>query len=92
MNDKQAQVMDIAQEECAELIQAISKVRRFGIDNVYDNKSNREQLIEEIGDVYAMIQLLESVFDIDKVKVTYRVSTKFDKLKKYSSIFGENNA
>jgi hypothetical protein len=43
MNDKQKEVMLIAQEECAEVIQAISKVFRFGMDDVHPttNKSNR---------------------------------------------------
>lgn len=38
------EVMDILQEECAEVIQAVSKIRRFGIDNHKPGKSktNRE--------------------------------------------------
>ena len=33
MNKTTSEVMDILQEECAEVIQAVSKIRRFGIDN-----------------------------------------------------------
>lgn len=45
-------------EECAELIQAISKQKR--------NKSseNKEHLTEEIADVLICIKLLQSIYDI----------------------------
>jgi NTP pyrophosphatase (non-canonical NTP hydrolase) len=33
MNSQQQEILDILQEEAAEVIQAISKVRRFGIQN-----------------------------------------------------------
>ena len=33
INDKQREVMLIAQEECAEVVQAISKCFRFGFDS-----------------------------------------------------------
>ena len=33
MNSDVKEVMDILQEECAEVIQAVSKISRFGIDN-----------------------------------------------------------
>ena len=38
MNEQLKEVMDIAQEECAEVIQAISKISRFGIDNLKPGK------------------------------------------------------
>ena len=45
MNEKTKEVMDILQEECAEVIQAVSKISRFGIDNYKPGKpkTNREQ-------------------------------------------------
>jgi NTP pyrophosphatase (non-canonical NTP hydrolase) len=51
MNDKETEIILIAQEECAEVIQAISKVNRFGIDGIHNGKSNRDHLEEEIGDL-----------------------------------------
>ena len=49
---KVEEILDILQEECAEVIQAISKCRRFGIENVYkDGGTQREHLVQELGDV-----------------------------------------
>lgn len=35
MNDKQREILVITQEECAEVIQEISKIFRFGIDELH---------------------------------------------------------
>ena len=50
----------IAMEECSELIQAISKCKRYGgfIDN------HRDNLIEEIADVLIIINELQLIYDI----------------------------
>lgn len=54
------QLFDLLQEECAEVIQAISKKRRFGID--YFSKSRqmtvREHLKEEIEQVQWLLKRL----------------------------------
>ena len=34
MDSQTKEVMDILQEECAEVIQAVSKISRFGLDNL----------------------------------------------------------
>ena len=55
------EILDILQEECAEVIQAISKVRRFGIDNTYkDGGTQREHLVQELGDVTLLVELLHA--------------------------------
>jgi len=63
MNSDVKEVMDILQEECAEVIQAVSKINRFGIDNFKPGKAktNREHLEEELGDMIAMICILEKM-------------------------------
>jgi hypothetical protein len=38
-------------EEAAELVQAASKANRFGLEDRYENKSNRERLLEEMHDL-----------------------------------------
>ena len=60
MNKKYEEILRITQEECAEVIQAISKISRFGIDNLKPGKpkTNREHLEEELGDLLAMIDIL----------------------------------
>jgi len=53
--------LNLLQEECAELIQAVSKIRRFGIDavNPVDNVPNRDNLIQEMQDVMVFIRAVE---------------------------------
>ena len=54
------EIMDILQEECAEVIQAISKIRRSGIDTIgpYSKNTNRDELEIELGDLTEMVVLL----------------------------------
>ena len=89
MNDKQKEVMLIAQEECAEVIQAISKVFRFGMDDVHPttNKSNRDSLEEEVGDLLCMIELLQQYGIVNAKNVLNANVSKRNKLKKWSNIF-----
>ena len=88
MDEQNNEVMDILQEECAEVIQAVSKVRRFGIDNAKPNTSytNREHLEEEIGDLLAMVDIL-LVNDMVNWGNLHRAKrAKIEKLKKWSNI------
>ena len=55
---KVQEIMDILQEECGELTQAISKCFRFGKDSEWNGVSNSNRLESEIGDVLAMIDVL----------------------------------
>lgn len=89
MNKTQQDILDILQEECAELIQMVSKCRRFGIDehHLKSNIPNRDRLTEEIGDVLAMINLCISYNIVNKSAVTSAQENKINKLKKWSTIF-----
>lgn len=57
--------LTIATEECAELIQAITKIKRYGFHDEYE-----ENLHEEVADVLICITelLCLGYLDIDKVK------------------------
>jgi NTP pyrophosphatase (non-canonical NTP hydrolase) len=88
MDNNVNEILLIMQEECAEVTQAISKCFRFGLDNHKPGKpkTNREHLEEELGDLVAMITLLEmhgvvSQHNIEKAKLA-----KFEKLKTWSNI------
>jgi NTP pyrophosphatase (non-canonical NTP hydrolase) len=84
MNDKQQEILDILQEECAEVIQAVSKVRRFGLQN------NVEELCKEIADVEYLIKLAKmNVNEINKFNFGKAEQAKYEKLKVYSNIFEE---
>ena len=89
MNEQTKEILLILQEECAEVTQAISKCFRFGPDQMKPGKdrTNVNMLEEEIGDLYAMVELLVDM----KVGVTQNVinkakKQKFEKLKKWSNL------
>lgn len=83
MNNKQNEILLILQEECAEVIQAISKVKRFGLEN------NIEQLEQEVADVLCMINLAyaHGIIDDNEERVRARIIVKEERLKKFSSIY-----
>ena len=83
--NKQDEILLILQEECAELIQAVSKVKRFGLDH------NKEQLLQEISDVLCMINLVfeHSIVEKDEKDVKKRIERKENRLKEFSNIFNE---
>ena len=82
------EIMVITQEEAAEVIQEISKIFRFGIDEPHrDGMLHRERLEMEIGDLLAMIDLLKDHRVIDSVRVEIAKQAKVTKLKKYSRIY-----
>ena len=78
--DSLQELMTITMEECGELIQQCSKSIRC--DNYYDN----EKLIEEIGDVYTMIELMHEYDIISWDEIDKRVKVKKERLKKWSSL------
>lgn len=89
MNDDTREVLLILQEECAEVTQAISKCFRFGPDQMKPGKdrTNVNMLEEEIGDLFAMVELLTdldvgvTVDGIQQAKMK-----KFEKLKTWSNL------
>jgi NTP pyrophosphatase (non-canonical NTP hydrolase) len=89
MNSKEKEVMDILQEECAEVIQAVSKVSRFGIDNYKPGKplTNREHLEEELGDLLAMVDIMKEMDIISWSNLEVAKLAKIEKLKKWSTIY-----
>ena len=85
----QTEILDILQEECAEVIQMVSKCRRFGIDDTHlkSGESNRERLTEEIGDVMCMIQLMQEAGIVDIAEVMFAAGKKRVKLKEWSKVY-----
>ena len=89
MITKTKEILNILQEECAEVIQAVSKCDRFGIDNFKPGKpkTNREHLAEELGDLQAMIDLCIKFDLVGSEQVSIAADNKIAKLKKWSTIF-----
>ena len=93
MNENQIrEIMNILQEECAEVIQAVSKINRFGINNFKPGKpkTNGEHLEEELGDVLAMIDLLVETRVVSKDKLAEANQAKKIKLQTWSNIYEQN--
>lgn len=78
-----SQVMSVLQEECAEVIQAVSKINRFGLDNEWNGVTNKQSLITEIGDVLAIIIVLmeETDINISRADIDAAIEKKINKLK-----------
>ncbi len=91
MNKKENEIIDILQEECAEVIQMVSKCRRFGIDNTHtkSGESNRARLTEEMGDMLCMLKLAQDFGIVDVNEVLAASVAKEEKLRKWSNIFKE---
>jgi NTP pyrophosphatase (non-canonical NTP hydrolase) len=93
INESNDEVMDILQEECAEVIQAVSKIRRFGVDNAKygTGQTNREHLEEELGDMLAMIDILMANNIVSWGNLHVAKRAKIEKLKKWSKIQNLDN-
>lgn len=88
MSNKINEILDILQEECAEVIVAISKIRRFGIDNSYkDGGTQREHLVQELGDVTLLIELLKAHNVYNEQELINAQRRKSVKLTKWSNIY-----
>ena len=88
MNEQTYEVMAILQEEAAEVIQAVSKCYRFGLDNYKPGKpkTNRQHLEEEIGDMLAMIDILQAMDEVSFNNIEAARVAKIEKLKQWSTI------
>jgi NTP pyrophosphatase (non-canonical NTP hydrolase) len=88
LNENQLECLRITQEEAAEVIQAISKVLRFGMDGVHPERTetNGEHLEEELGDILAMVDILMEVGVASWGNVNAAKRRKFEKLKRWSNI------
>jgi NTP pyrophosphatase (non-canonical NTP hydrolase) len=75
-------LLDKLQEESAEVIQAISKIRRFGKDNQHPdrNTTNYQELIQELEDFLAIVAGLEACKYLDLTKSQQTIYNKMQNL------------
>ena len=78
--DARTQLMVIMMEECGELIQACSKALRK------DDFDNNQNLTEEVGDVYTMIEIMQDFDIVSWNDIEERVKVKRKKLSKWSDL------
>jgi NTP pyrophosphatase (non-canonical NTP hydrolase) len=87
------EILTITQEECAEIIQVISKIFRFGIGNQHlasNTGTNVDKLNQEVGDLLAMLDLLREEGILDTAKLAEAKQRKIAKLKIWSDIYKDN--
>jgi NTP pyrophosphatase (non-canonical NTP hydrolase) len=91
MKEKSNEALCILIEECSEVSQAITKIFRFGWDSchptVSPNKTNKQHLIEELGDVLALIDIVKELYTLSEDDIIQAKLNKIEKLKKWSTLF-----
>ena len=56
-------------EECAEVMQAVTKILRYGYEDVTpEGKTSRQRLAEEIEDIHAVLAIMEQAKDFEGTK------------------------
>ena len=83
MRTKLEQLMVITMEECGELVQAGSKKLR-------GSKTSTKLLLEEVGDVQCMIDLIVENGLLAREDISSRVQVKRDKLKTWSNLIEDS--
>jgi hypothetical protein len=78
----------ILQEECAEVIQVISKMHRFGLRgyNPITAEYNDQLLNKEVGDLLCMIDICIKNNILKEADLEFYKDQKRDKLKKWSNL------
>ena len=90
LTPRQAELLAVLAEECGEVIQAVGKILRHGLDSHYDNGlDNREQLHKELGDVAAVQELLMDVGELDVRMIHEAKVDKLARIQKYLHHFAE---
>jgi NTP pyrophosphatase (non-canonical NTP hydrolase) len=79
MTNKTQYYLDKMQEEAAEIIQAVSKIRRFGPDNHHPERkeTNLQELVGELEDFLALLAALEANKLFDLTNSQQNIAKKF---------------
>lgn len=85
MNTNTQYYLDKLQEEAAEIIQAVSKIRRFGPDSQHPqrNSTNLQELVGELEDFLALVAALEADKLFDLTQNQPRIAHKFKQIYKH---------
>ena len=80
------QLMCITMEECGELTQRCSKIMRKYETLDLIEEAQRVKLVEELGDVFCMMELMVEHNITDWIELQERADVKLEKLKKWSTL------
>ena len=80
------QLMTITMEECGELTQRCSKIMRKYETLDLIEEEQRVKLVEELGDVFCMMELMVEHNITDWIELQDRADVKLEKLKVWSNL------
>jgi hypothetical protein len=80
------QLMCITMEECGELTQRCSKIMRKYETLDLIEEEQRVKLVEELGDVFCMMELMVEHNITDWIELQDRADVKLEKLKVWSNL------
>ena len=80
------QLMAITMEECGELTQRCSKIMRKYETLDLIEEEQRVKLVEELGDVFCMMELMVDHNITDWIELQERADVKLEKLRKWSTL------
>ena len=83
INDRRTEALVILTEECCEVGQIASKIHRWGLE---PPTTNRDELIKELGDLLAIISIVQQQFEIPNEEIDLAIAQKITKLKTYSNL------
>lgn len=88
LTEVEAEVIDHLIEECAEVIHAASKVKRFGRENPHPELgiSSTYALGLEVGDLISMVNLLAKYKLVEQSDVKDGEARKLERLARYSRL------
>jgi len=86
-DDAELERLTIIIEECAEVIAAVTAIKRFGFDAknpaLLISNTNREDLARELGDVTNAINMLTEARDVDAIAIIERADKKSKEIGKW---------
>ena len=89
MNSKTEEALGILQEECAEVIKEVSKIRRFGLDTLhYETGLKHSTMLEiEVGDMLCLVDYLLEQGVLDQDGLDIAKENKKLKLEQWSNLY-----
>jgi hypothetical protein len=84
LTEAEIERLDLLQEEAGEIVQAASKIKRFGRDSTYRGPSNIEHLESEIGGLCAILSLMAAAGDIKEENCSAAEILKLATIGKYT--------
>ena len=86
LDRKTRELMTLTSEECGELVQACMKIVRYGLE-----EHRVAALLEEIGDVQCLIDLIVKHGIVTEKAIKRRVKFKHTKLKRWSNLYDKRS-